>query len=807
MGKQNKYVCIHGHFYQPPRENAWLDQIEIQESAYPFHDWNERINFECYAPNTSARILDQNGLIHKIINNYTYLSYNFGPTLLSWMEREDKVTYNAILESDKISQIRFSGHGSAIAQAHSHLILPLANHRDKVTQVKWGLADFKYRFGRESEGIWLAETAVDTETLEVLAEEGIKYTILAPRQAKAFRKIGQTDWKSTNHGLDTRRPYLVNLPSGKSMALFFYDGGIAQGVAFDGLLRDGNKFADKFLSGFDDNDEPQLVHIATDGETYGHHHRHGEMALASCLHKIDSGDVAYITNYGEYLEKFPPTWEIEIHENSSWSCVHGVERWRADCGCSSGRPGWNQKWRGPLRDAFDWLRDYLEVLYEKEAGAIFRDPWDARNEYIHILNNRSIKLVDEFIAKHGKQKLKPEQVTIAVRLLELQKFAMYMYTSCGWFFDEISGIETNQILQYAMRAMQYVRYFSDDDVMTQFTDFLEKAPSNVYQDGSVSYNKNVVSSAVNLERVAMHFAVSSVFENRGQDAEIKRFRSTVEDYHFREAGNQCIAVGKITITSKVTFREKTFRFVVLYLGQQNILGNIREDMSETNYLELKDRVLTAFGSTNLGDVLASMQRYFDDKNFTIWHLFKDEKRKILNKISKKSLNNISSSFREIYNDNYQLMSGMRLSNIPIPGAFNSATDFILNKELHEFFDKDVLDIEKLKHLAAEFKKWKIMISNQQSFRYAASERIYYEVKKLALSDFSNHQLVLLNDIFEILKELGMEPDIWKSQNLFFGMLNGLKKGEWVFSNKVWEKHFEELGGHLGVKLNLSLTPV
>ncbi len=805
MSSRNKYVCIHGHFYQPPRENAWLDAIEIQESASPFHDWNERINFECYAPNTSARILDNKGLIYKIINNYTYLSYNFGPTLLSWMERKDRETYNAILESDKISKKRFGGHGSAIAQAHSHLILPLANYRDKVTQVKWGLEDFKYRFGRESEGIWLAETAVDTETLEVLADQGLKYTILAPRQAKSFRKIGQSDWKSTNHGFDTRRPYKVNLPSGKSIALFFYDGAIAQGVAFDGLLRDGNRFADKFHSSFDDNDEPQLVHIATDGETYGHHHRHGEMALASCLHNIDSNDKATLTNYGEYLEKFPPTWEIQIHDNSSWSCVHGVERWRSNCGCSAGRPGWNQKWRGPLRDSLDWLRNYLEVLFEKEGAALFKDPWAARDEYIHILINRNEHTIDEFFKKHAKSKLDSEKLTIAVRLLELQKFAMYMYTSCGWFFDEISGIETNQILQYALRAMQYVRYFSDDNVTETFMDHLKKAPSNVFEDGSVSYSKNVVPSAVNLERVAMHFAVTSLFEQRGQDAEIHRFKSTMEDYEFREAGNQRIAVGKIKISSKVTFREKTYKFVVLYLGQQNIMGNIRQDMSETNYAALKENVLKSFKSTNLGDVLAAMQKYFEDNNFTIWHLFKDEKRKILSKISERNMESIASSFKEIYNDNYQLMSGMQQSNIPIPSAFKSATDYILNKELHEFFDKEVLDIAKLKHIASEFKKWDVSITDEKSFRYAASERIFYEVRKLALSDFSLTQLVLLNDIFEIMSKLDIKLDIWKSQNLYFGMLSGFKKGEWVFANKEWEVHFKELGDHLGVKLELSMN--
>lgn len=800
MAAKNKYVCIHGHFYQPPRENAWLDEIEIQESAHPFHDWNERINFECYAPNTSARILDHNGLIHKIINNYTYLSFNFGPTLLSWMERTDTETYNAILESDKISKKRFGGHGSAIAQAHSHLILPLANQRDKVTQVKWGLRDFEYRFGRKSEGIWLAETAVDTATLEVLAEEGVKYTILAPRQMKAFRHVNEEHWTSANDGFDTRRSYKVNLPSGKSVALFFYDGQIAQDVAFKGLLNDGNHFADHITNSFDDNDELQLVHIATDGETYGHHHRKGEMALASCLHKIETGDVATLTNYAEFLEKFPPTWEAQIHDNSSWSCVHGVERWKSNCGCSSGRPGWNQEWRAPLREGLDWLREYLKELYEKEAGVYLKDPWAARNDYIDILINRNEKTIQDFLDKHATRELSSAELTITIRLLELQKFAMYMYTSCGWFFDEISGIETNQILQYALRSMQYIKYFTDEDVMSTFSGYMERAPSNVFENGGVSYNKNVVPSAVNLERVAIHFAVASIFENHVRDAELFRFASVMEDYQLLEAGNQRLAVGKIVIRSKVTFREKRYKFVVVYLGQQNMLGNISENMSETVYAEMKTKVLDSFDSTNLGDVLSHMQKYFDDHNFTIWHLFKDEKRKILDTISKNSLDSIENSFREIYNDNYQLMSGMALSNIPIPDAFISATEFILNTEIHQFFTQEVLNVNRLKHLSAEFERWKLKINNEQSFKLTASERIFYEVRKLALADFSIEQLELLNDIFDFLKKMNVELDIWKSQNLYFGMLQGYNRSEWVFANKEWENQFKELGHHLGVKI-------
>jgi len=479
--------------------------------------------------------------------------------------------------------------------------------------------------------------------------------------------------------------------------------------------------------------------------------------------------------------------------------VHGVERWKSNCGCSSGTPNWTQEWRSHLRDGLDWLRDYLEGLYEREASQYLKDPWEARDAYIDILINRNEKSVSEFMQTYAKKELSPADLTVTIRLLELQKFAMYMYTSCGWFFDEISGIETNQILQFALRAMQYVKYFSDEDVMSTFNGYLKKAPSNVYEDGSVSYSKYVVPSAVNLERVAMHFAVTSLFENNGNDAEIHRFKAIMEDFQLREAGNQRLAVGKIKIRSKVTYREKSFKFVVLYLGQQNIMGNIREDMSETNYELLKSSVLDAFDTTNLGDVLAGMQKFFADNNFTIWHLFKDEKRKILNNISKKSLDAIESSFRDIYNDNYQLMSGMLFSNIPIPRAFSSATDFILNTEIHHFFDEEVLEINKLRHLASEFDRWKLEINNQQSFRYSVSERIFYEVRKLALSDFSIHQLDLLNDIFDILKELKVDLDIWKSQNLYFGMQVGLKKGEWSLPSPEYIGQFKELGKHLKVK--------
>ncbi|MGE5082529.1 MAG: DUF3536 domain-containing protein, partial [Acidobacteriota bacterium] len=355
------YVCIHGHFYQPPRENPYLEAIELQDSAYPYHDWNERITAECYAPNAASRIVDAENRIVKLVNNYAHISFNFGPTLLSWMKELVPNVHAAIVEADEDSRQRFSGHGSAIAQGYNHMIFPLANRRDKVTQVKWGIADFESRFGRKPEGMWLPETAADTETLDVLAEHGILFTILAPRQAKRVRSKRSGRYHDvTGSRIDPAHPYVAKLPSKKRLSIFFYDGPISQAVAFEGLLSDGKRFADRLMSGFSATRQfPQLVHIATDGESYGHHHRFGEMALTYALEEIQNNDAAQLTNYGEYLEKYPNEDLVEIVENSSWSCVHGVERWRSDCGCNSGGHPWNQQWRGPLRAALDWLRDRL----------------------------------------------------------------------------------------------------------------------------------------------------------------------------------------------------------------------------------------------------------------------------------------------------------------------------------------------------------------------------------------------------------------------------------------------------------------
>jgi alpha-amylase/alpha-mannosidase (GH57 family) len=802
MNTSNKFVCIHGHFYQPPRENAWLEVIELQDSAAPFHDWNERINFECYAPNTAARILDEENFIRNIVNNYARISFNFGPTLLSWMETADPQTYRAILNADKISQAKFGGHGSAIAQVYSHLIMPLANRKDKETQVIWGMRDFESRFQRKPEGIWLAETAVDTETLEVLAENNIKYTILAPRQAKAVRKLKTDTWHGVNaENIDTRRPYLCRLPSGKSIVLFFYHGANSQGVAFDGFLNNGKYFGERITGIFDDNDHPQLAHIATDGESYGHHHRHGEMALAACLTHIEEHNLATITNYGAYLAQFPPDYEVEIHENSSWSCAHGVERWRSNCGCNTGgRPTWSQDWRKPLRETLNWLRDQLIPVYEKEAGKYLKDVWEARNDYIEVVLNRDPEAVDDFLKRHAKTSVSKEEKIRLNRLMEMQRQSMLMFTSCGWFFDEVTGIETLQILQYANRAIHYARQVAGAELHDKFLRRLDATPSNVYQHAGLGYRKEVLPAQVDLDRVGMHYAVSSLFEKYPEQLEFFNYTADSELFERVKAGGQMIAMGRTTVRSKITSSEKHFSFAALYLGQQNIIGNISIDMDLETYHEMKDSIVEAFHSTDLGKVIGLMQRYFGPEKYTIWHLFRDEKRKILKEVTDRNLESAEFSFRRIYKDNYQLMLGMQQSNIPIPTIFLDAIRFVWNKDLLEFFENgSIRDVRELERMMEERTRWEL--SFDTTFPLIASERIYQELKSMAQSsDLNYEQLINLIAILEILEEVKVEINFWKTQNVYFSMTKGYKNGEWVFVSNQWRDAFFRLGDLLRIRI-------
>ncbi len=432
-------VVLHGHFYQPPREDPWLEEVEREASAAPFHDWNERIEQECYRAVVAARRYGADGRIAAIVNTLASLSFDFGPTLLEWLECHAPQTYAAILAADHDSRTRHGGHGNAMAMPYHHLILPLASRRDKQTEVRWGIADFRRRFGREPEGMWLPETAVDEETLDVLALEGIRYTVLAPYQVEAAPPDG--------------RPGKYRTASGRDIALCVYDGPISQDIAFGGLLHDAQGWADRMLAPDRSGTRRPVVAVATDGETYGHHHRFGEVALAWLLHKLETRGDVRVENFASLLARHPAQHEVRLVAPSSWSCPHGVERWRSDCACrmapaDSARP---MHWRAPLREALDRLAGALHAIYAREGEALLGDPWTVRDGYGE--RRWDVAAASRFIRDHLRA---PDDAAAHVRareLLEMEWAALGMFTSCGWFFDDIAGIEALQVLRYAARAI------------------------------------------------------------------------------------------------------------------------------------------------------------------------------------------------------------------------------------------------------------------------------------------------------------------------------------------------------------------
>jgi alpha-amylase/alpha-mannosidase (GH57 family) len=495
-------LIIHGHFYQPPRENPWTGIVEAEISAAPFHDWNERIHSECYGPNAFVLIVDPATGQKRIVNNYANISFNFGPTLLSWLERNHGETYTAILEADRLSASKRGGLGNAVAQAYGHAILPLCNERDRRTQIRWGIADFRQRFGRAPEALWLPETACNDQVLGTLIEQGMRFVILAPHQAARARKRVRTrsgsdgvevedqEWRDVNEEtIDTSFAYRYSHRdgSGRSMAIFFYDGPISRAIAFENLLKSSREFVDRLAS----PSARELVNVATDGETYGHHFKFGDICLAYALEIEAPAQGFRITNYAEYLDEHPLVFEVEIDngpqgEGTSWSCQHGVGRWIRDCGChTGGEPGWNQQWRAPLRQALDFLRDENAAHFEATRGKLFLDPWQARDDSIALVLDPD-QLRDQFLRDHAGRLLAMDELWRALAYLELQRMLLLMYTSCGWFFNDISGIETIQILRYAGRAIDLMAQLGLPLVRERFLEILEQAKSNRPEMGTGS---------------------------------------------------------------------------------------------------------------------------------------------------------------------------------------------------------------------------------------------------------------------------------------------------------------------------------
>lgn len=778
-----KYICIHGHFYQPPRENAWLEYIQKQDSAAPFHDWNERINFECYAPNRAARLLDSEGKITDIINNYEYISFNFGPTLLSWMEKFDPLTYEFLQKADKKSAQRLDGHGNAMAQVYNHMIMPLANSKDKETQVIWGIKDFEFRFGRRPEGMWLAETAVDSETLELLADNGIAYVVLAPRQFKRYvRRKGESILYSDDP-VDCTKSYTITLQKGKEITAFFYDGRLSQGIAFEGLLNDGRHLAEKLMNAGQASAEFGIINVATDGETYGHHHKYGEMALASCIHEIDRNENFELINYGWYAANYRPESEIEIVEYSSWSCVHGVERWRADCGCNTGgNPDWNQKWRAPLREALDWIRDSINPLYTESISKLVKKPHEARNHYIDVILDRKEPVISMFLEKWSLPgNIEQEKEIKTLRLFELQRNLMLMYTSCGWFFDEVSGIETNQILQYAARAIAYAKVLFGKDFEKEFLGRLQQISSNLslYKNAGNSYMAKVVPGIVNLERVAMHVAAAAVFEESFRYLELFNYKVTPVRFEKIQLENRILAFGITEVKSKVTWVEERFAFFAGYFGQHFLHGFVNVNYDHNRFSELIKEIKPAFAELSPKEFDSLLKEKFGGHVFSIDQLFYDQRRKILNSIVQRNLQSIYKSMLQIYKSNYDLMTLALKEVLPLNSAFVAATYFVMNQNIKKELEKGMtLAVEKLIYYWEELLKWNLDIDERETITFIAGESLF-QLLNSCVAEKEQKRKAGLEKVLHLYlwtRKAGLELNMWKIQNKLYRIAKSESKG-------------------------------
>jgi alpha-amylase/alpha-mannosidase (GH57 family) len=799
-----RYVCIHCHFYQPPRENPWLEAVEVQDSASPYHDWNERVTAECYLPNGAARILDEQSRIAKIVNNYSRISFNFGPTLLSWMEQNAPHAYEQILAADRLSQQVFSGHGSALAQAYNHMILPLANRRDKQTQIVWGILDFQHRFERDPEGMWLPETAVDLETLDLLSSAGIKFTILAPHQARRTRNRLWEEWHGVDGGtIDPTRAYECYLPSGRTISLFFYDGPISHAVAFENLLADGVRFANRLLSGFNEERRwPQIVHIATDGETYGHHCPHGDMALAYALDYLERNQFARITNYGEYLAENPPSQEVEIIEKTSWSCCHGLARWTSDCGCrSGGGTAWNQQWRRPLRSALDWLRDDLSHLYQDKAGSLFDDPWAARDDYIAVVLDRCAHNKDVFFAKHGKAPFSPAERVQALRLLEMQRHLMLMYTSCGWFFDELTGPATLQILQYAGRALQLSQQISGEDREEAFLERLQEAWSNVpgCGNGHHVYERFIKPTMLDLVGVGAHYVIRSMFRGFHDRDAVMCFRVALERSQVLESGKTKFAAGVARLDSEMTDTSLTMGFGALHFGDHNLSAGVRPLGDEPWFDRFLEQASTAFSGADLPHCLRLIDRYFCGSIYSLKSLFRDERARVLSQIIDSTLGDTEALYRRVYQDHAPLMCFLAELQFPLPPILRVTTEFVLAGAVRRALGDPTSGLDVVRSLLDCARQSGLNL-DAASLESVLRQRLNTLVDRWMQNPGNPQILEEVENLVALSRLQPFDLNLWKSQNAYYELSQAIAGNGRGTAHEDWLEQFCRLGQWLGIAL-------
>ncbi|HET6781513.1 MAG TPA: DUF3536 domain-containing protein [bacterium] len=797
----SRFLCIHGHFYQPARENPWLDAVEVQDSAAPHHDWNDRVTSECYARNATSRILDSDERIARIINNYEKISFNVGPTLLRWLARHRHDVYLQILEADAQSRRAHYGHGNAIATIYNHLIMPLASQRDKLTQIRWGIRDFERRFRRRPEGMWLAELAVDLESLELLAAHHVGFTILAPHQAHRVRAFSDGTWTDvTETTLDSTVPYRCRLPSGRSIAIFFYDGPLSRAVAFEGLLNDGAGLSAALVERAATGIPPRIVLVATDGESYGHHHRFGEMALSFAIQQIASRSEVTLTNLGAYLAAHPPVHEVEIRERTSWSCVHGIERWRSDCGCNTGK-GYHQRWRGPLREGISWLKDELDAIFDQEGSPFFSDPWTARDEAVDIAD-REVGAVDGFLGRHLTGEQSPSRRTTALKLLEMQRQGMLMQSSDGWFFDDISGLETVQILAHAKRATELAAGF-DASLEDGLLEFLRQAQGNLppYADGGVAYAALVQPMAVSSERlVALHAIKSNSIPSprRGEGGEgVYSTRIRDQSRDAASAGSHTLVTGRVQVESMITEETQEAAYALLHFGGHEVHCAVRMGWSTHEYEPVREDLHARFGREILSAIIRRIDDAFGAVYFTLQDLMLEDRRQVLSALTAQTMAQVEEAYRRLFVEHQPLMKYLRDAQADIPAPMLVAAVFVLTRDLERELaaspDKPLS--EAAFALVAELQSW------GREVRPERFEPLMRRRLEAALSGGGSgrDQLQRALRVLDLADAAGCVLNLWDAQNGFYQLVKNTPPSS--------SDELRTLGGRLHFNMEKMLSDV
>lgn len=770
-------LVIHGHFYQPPRENPWTEAVDPEPSAAPFHDWNERIYRECYRANDTARIMRADGVVEAIVSNYHTLSFNLGPTLLSWMQARHPHGYQRILDADAESISLHNGHGNAIAQAYNHAILPLCHPRDQRTQIRWGLADFRARFKREPESMWLAETAVNHAVLEELIEHGMRYLILAPQQAERVRPLGGSaeDWKDVSDtSVDPGQAYryLHRDGSGRGIALFFYDGPIAQAIAFEDALHSSQAFIGLF--GRAQGGEGRLVHVATDGESYGHHSKWGDRVLAYALRHEAPKQGFKVTNYGAFLEAHPPTMEADIKpgpggEGTSWSCAHGVGRWIRDCGChTGGQEGWDQAWRGPLRAALDILRDGLAPEFERAAGALLKDPWAARDAFVDVLLDPE-NAKPKFFEAQARHALSDEEQVRALSLLDMQRQCLLMYTSCGWFFNDLSGIETVQILKYACRALDYAAELGLRNLREPFLAKLAEAHSNVamHGDGAAIFHRQVEVNRVSVERLSAHFGITALADGEGS-GRLGGWSWVVDDFERLRLGAMSLASGHLLLRSAVSGRLFEAGFVALHFGGMDFVCSVKPWPGPAEHAAAAAKVSAAFLRGLVPGMISSLRSDYGGEEFGLDQVLPDGRERLGREVFQDLLKQVSEQTSRVYQDNRQRLDLFQAAGFPLPGELRAAAEYTLSRQFEAEIraqreSQDPRAYEKAISLARRAGELGYKLDTRESKKIFGD--MITDAVRQALSSPDSTRLQQAVDLLRLTQELGIHSDLERAQEI------------------------------------------